>query len=126
MKQTKEMAFVENLMHPAVTCKEDEGIEAIAQRIIRQSVNHIVVADDQGKLRGIVTSWDITKAIAEEKRRLKDIIVRRVVTTSPNETVETASRKMAQHRISALPVINHERKVLGIITSEDTSRLVRG
>jgi len=112
--------------HRIPHASEDEGIEAIAQRIIRQSVNHIVVADDQGKLRGIVTSWDITKAIAEEKRRLKDIIVRRVVTTSPNETVETASRKMAQHRISALPVINHERKVLGIITSEDTSRLVRG
>ena len=31
---------------------------------------------------------------------------------------------MAQNNISALPVIDIERKVLGIITSEDVSRLL--
>jgi len=125
MKQTEEIAFVNSLMHTAVTCKEDEEIEAVAERIINRSVNHIVVADDQGKLRGIVTSWDITNAVAEGKRKLTNIIVRKVVTTKPDESLEAASRKMAQHQISALPVIDQDRKVLGIITSEDISKLLR-
>jgi uncharacterized protein (DUF39 family)/CBS domain-containing protein len=126
MKQTKEVAFVESIFHTAVTCREDEEIRAVAHRIISRSVNHIVVVDEQGKLKGIVTSWDITRAIAEGKTKLTDIIVRRVVTTTPDEPVESASRKMAQHKISALPVINREAKVLGIVTSEDISRLVGG
>ncbi|MGQ9460187.1 MAG: homocysteine biosynthesis protein [Candidatus Bathyarchaeaceae archaeon] len=124
MKQTEEIAFVNSVMHPAVTCIEDEEIKTVANKIISHSVNHIVVADDQGKLKGIVTSWDVTKAVAEGKKRLADIIVRKVVTTKPDETLEAASRKMAQHKISALPVINHDRKVLGIITSEDISKLI--
>jgi len=124
MRQTREIAFVENLIHPAVTCKEDEEIRAVAQRIIHHSVNHMVVVDDQEKLRGIVTSWDVTKAVAEGKGKLAEIIVKKVVTTTPDEPVEVASRKMTQHEISALPVISRDRKVLGIITSEDISKLV--
>ena len=124
MKQTEEIAFVNSLVHAAVTCKEDEGIEAVAERIINRSVNHIVVTDDKGKLRGIVTSWDITKAVAEGKRKLTNIIVRKVVTTKPDESLEAASRKMAQNQISALPVIDRDRKVRGIITSEDISKLL--
>jgi CBS domain-containing protein len=124
MKETKKITFVENIIHPAVTCKENEEVTVVAQRIINRSVNHIVVVDDQKKLKGIVTSWDITKAVAKEKEKLADIIIRKVVTTTPDEPVEVASRKMAQHRISALPVVNRERRVLGIITSEDISKLV--
>jgi len=126
MKQTKGTAFVENLVHEAITCSEDEEIEEVAQRLINHSVNHVVVVDDQGKLMGVVTSWDITKAVAEVRGKLRDIIVRRVITSTLEEPLEAASRRMAQHDISALPVIDRDRKVLGIIRSEDISRLLGG
>lgn len=125
MKQTREIIFVENLIRPAATCKEDETVEVVARRIIERNVNHIVVIDDEGKLRGIVTSWDITRAVANGKKALLDIIIKRVITSAPNEPLEAASRKLAQHNISALPVVDSQEKVLGIITAEDLSRLVR-
>jgi CBS domain-containing protein len=124
MKQTEEIAFVNTVMHLAVTCAEHDELKEVANRIISRSVNHMVVVDKQEKLKGIVTSWDITKAVAEGKKKLVDIIVRKVLSTTPDETLEAASRKMAQHQISALPVIDHNRKVLGIITSEDISKLL--
>jgi uncharacterized protein (DUF39 family)/CBS domain-containing protein len=124
MKQTEETPFVASVMHSAVTCKENEEIRAIAERIVTRSVNHIVVVDDHGRLCGIVTSWDITRATAEGRKALADIVTRRVVTAKPDEPLETASRRMAQHNISALPVIDNERKVLGIVTSEDISKLL--
>jgi CBS domain-containing protein len=71
-----------------------------------------------------VTSWDVTKAVAEGKRNLAEIIVRKVVTTTPNESLEEVSRELAQHNISALPVIDRHKKVVGIITSEDISKLL--
>ena len=124
MRQTEETSFVANVMHAAVTCKENEPIQAIAERIVTQSVNHIVVVDDAGKLCGIVTSWDITRAMAEGRKALADVVTRRVVTAKSDEPLETASKRMAQHNISALPVIDGERKVLGIVTSEDVSKLL--
>jgi homoserine O-acetyltransferase len=55
---------------------------------------------------------------------LADIESRKVITVKPDEPLESASKRMAQHYISALPVIDSERKVLGIITSEDVSKLL--
>jgi CBS domain-containing protein len=124
MRQTEEIPFVVSVMHPAVTCTETEEIRAIAERIVTKSVNHIVVVDDAGKLRGIVTSWDITRAMAEGKKALADIESRNVITAKPDEPLEIASKRMAQHSISALPVIDIEKKVLGIITAEDVSKLL--
>ena len=126
MKQAAEAAFVESILHEAVTCGEEEGIEEVARRLIERAVNHVVVVDGEGRLRGIVTSWDITKSIANGSGALRDIIVRRVYTTSTNEPLETASRRMAGHNISALPVVDGEGRVLGIVTSEDISRLLGG
>jgi len=124
MRQTEEIPFVVSVMHAAITCTENEEIQAIAKLIVTNSVNHIVVVDGEGKLLGIVTSWDVTRAMAEGKKALADIETRSVVTAKPEEPLEIASKRMAQHNISALPVINIERKVLGIVTTEDVAKLL--
>ena len=124
MRETEVTPFVANVMHAAVTCGENEAIKAVAERIVTRSVNHIVVVDAQGKLSGIVTSWDITRAMAQGRKALADVVSRRVVTAKPDEPLETASKRMAQHNISALPVVDGEGKVLGIVTSEDVSKLL--
>jgi len=109
--------------HEAVTCRVDETIKAVAQRIISKSVNHVVVTDKRGEIAGIVTSWDLTRAVAEGKTELTDVITKKVYTTRPEETLEEVSRKLALHHISALPVVDHEKQVVGLITSEDISKL---
>ena len=124
MRQTQEIPFVVAVMHPAITCTETEEIRDIAKRIVTQSVNHIVVVDDAGKLKGIVTSWDVTRAMAEGKKALSDIETHNVFTAKPDEPLEVASKRMAQHNISALPVVDIENKVLGIVTSEDVAELL--
>ncbi|MDR0318791.1 MAG: homocysteine biosynthesis protein [Nitrososphaerota archaeon] len=124
MRQTQEIPFVSNVMHLAVTCMENEEIKIIAERMVTKSVNHVVVINSDGKLLGIVTSWDITRAMAESKKALADIENRKVITAIPDEPLENASKRMAQHNISAIPVIDSEHKVLGIVTSEDVSKLL--
>jgi len=126
MRQTREVTLVEALVKPAVTCRLGDSIESVAERIIHHSVNHIVVVDEEGHLEGIVTSWDITRAIANDCKKLMEIVTRRVVTAVPNEPIDGASRRMAQHNISALPVIDERKRVLGILTAENLSKLIGG
>ncbi len=123
MRQSDEITLVNSVAHKAVTCRVDEDIQAVAQRIISKSVNHVVVTDNGGEIKGMVTSWDVTRAVAEGKHKLADIITKKVFTTRPEESLEAASRTMAQHHISALPVVDHDKKVVGLITSEDISKL---
>jgi len=123
MHQTSQVAFVNTVAHDAVTCTVNENIKTVAQRIITKSVNHVVVVDKTNEIKGIVTSWDLTRAVAEGKSRLEEVITKKVYTTTPEETVEAASRKMAQHHISALPVLDHQNKVVGLISTEDVAKL---
>jgi CBS domain-containing protein len=124
MRETEATPFVASVMHAAVTCTENEPIKEVASRIVTRSVNHIIVVDEQGKIAGIVTSWDITRAMAEGRKALADVVSRRVVTAKPDEPLEIASKRMAKHNISALPVIDNEGRVLGIVTSEDVAKLL--
>jgi uncharacterized protein (DUF39 family) len=126
LKESKKTKFVGNIIHDALTCQEDEDIKAVAKRLVEHQVNHIAVIDTNSNLKGIVTSWDVTKSVANGNKDLKDIIIRNVYTTTSNEPVETASRRMTEHNISALPVVDSERKLKGIITSEDISKLLVG
>ena len=119
MKQTSKVKFVKDLKREAIICSDDCDLKTVAEKIIDQNLNHIVVTDSENKLKGIVTSFDVTKAIARDKTDLNDIITKKVITTTDNEPIDVAIRKMKLNNISALPVINDLNKVTGIITSEE-------
>ena len=119
MKQTTELKFVKDLKKKAIICYDDCDLKIVAEKIITENMNHIVITDRDNILRGIVTSFDVTKAIARDKSELKDIITKKVFTVRDNDPIDIASRKMKSNEISALPVIDEKRKVIGIITSEE-------
>ncbi|MEM4504522.1 MAG: homocysteine biosynthesis protein [Candidatus Bathyarchaeia archaeon] len=124
MRQKEKTLLVRDIVQKVITCREDEEIRDVARKIIDYAVNHVVVVNEREELTGIVTSWDITRAVAEGKDKLSEIITRKVITARMEEPIEAAARRMAQYQISALPVIDHRRKVLGIITSEDVTKIL--
>ncbi|TFG20797.1 MAG: CBS domain-containing protein [Promethearchaeota archaeon] len=119
LKQISELKFVKDLKKKAIICYDDCDIKIVAEKIIQNNMNHIVITNRAKILLGIVTSFDITKALAQNKTELKEIITKRVVTASDNDPIEIAARKMRNNNISALPVIDDNKKVVGIITSEE-------
>ena len=111
--------FVKDLKREAVICFEDSNLKTVAKQIIDQNMNHIVITDRENNLKGIVTSFDVTKAIAQDKTELNKIITKKVIITTDNEPIDVAARKMKLNEISALPVVDENNKVVGIITSEE-------
>jgi homoserine O-acetyltransferase len=106
------------------TIEEGTTIAVTARRMINTGVNHLPVLSSGGQLVGIVTSWDIAKAVASNFLWLDEIMSRDVVTTTPDEPIEMAAKKMEDHAISALPVIDANQNVIGLITSDAISILV--
>ncbi len=117
--------LVKSVMNKAVTVSPETDVRTAARLMIEKGLNHLPVVDGEGRLVGIITSWDIAKAVASGKTgRVGEIMTRKVITTHPNEAVEVAARKMESYDISALPVVDGSGKVLGIVTSEDLSKLL--
>ncbi|MHC4597536.1 MAG: CBS domain-containing protein [Planctomycetota bacterium] len=51
--------------------------------------------------------------------RIDQIMSRDPYTVGPRNTIEEAARTMAHHRLSALPVVDPEGRLVGIITTQD-------
>lgn len=51
--------------------------------------------------------------------KVKDLMVKSVITTMPHKTVGHAQSIMAKNKIKSLPIIDSEMAVKGIITSSD-------
>nr|WP_319375896.1 homoserine O-acetyltransferase [uncultured Methanoregula sp.] len=112
------------MIHNVQTIEEGTTIAVTARRMINAGVNHLPVLSASGQLAGIVTSWDIAKAVASNYLWLDEIMSRDVVTTMPGEPIETAAKKMEEHAISALPVVDDKEHVIGLITVDAISVLV--
>jgi homoserine O-acetyltransferase len=102
----------------------DETIENASVLMVKRKINHLPVVSEDGKLEGIVTSWDITKAVACKITGLEEIITREVKYVYTGEKIEAASSIMEDYSISALPVIDSENRVIGMVTSETISALI--
>jgi len=120
----REIKVVKSVMVEAYTISPETTIEEAARIMIDREINHLPVVEND-VLVGIITSWDIAKAVAKDRRgAVRDIMTKKVIYTHPDEPVEVAARKMEANNISALPVVDSRKKVLGIVTSEDLSRLI--
>lgn len=125
MKQTLEMPIIKDIMSDVATIKVGFGVRDAARKIIQDKFNHLPVVDVDNKLVGIVTSWDVSKALALSKNeKLEPIMTRNVITVGPEDPVDLAVRLLEKHNISALPVVDKDRRVVGIVTGEGLSKLL--
>jgi homoserine O-acetyltransferase len=108
------------------TIRNGLSIEETAQVMFENGITHLPVVDDENELIGIITSWDISKAVALKCTSLDKIMVRDVITAKGDEDIESAAKKMEQNFISALPVVDDDNRIIGIIGSGEINRMIGG
>ena len=129
MHQSRTSPRVLEIMDKKVTSiGEDEEITTAAKKLLKGETNHLPVINGKKVLVGIVTTFDISKAVANpgKAQLVKDIMKTKVITTTPDEAVDIAIQKLEKHNISALPVIDKESHVVGILTAMNLGKLVGG
>lgn len=123
MRQIEKPLVRDVLVKEIPTVEKDATIEEAAKLITESQFTHLPVVTKEKKLVGIITAWDISKAVAEKHHRLDEIMTTKVITAERDEPIELVVRKIEEHSISALPVVERG-KVIGMITSDDISKLV--
>ncbi|MCK9631851.1 MAG: homocysteine biosynthesis protein [Methanoregula sp.] len=129
MFQTVKGPRVLDIMNRSViTIGESEEIQTAAKKLLKGDVNHLPVVNEKGQLVGIVTTFDVSKAVANPGKAhlVKDIMKTKVITAAPDESVDIAIQKLEQNNISALPVIDKDHHVIALLTAMDLGKLLGG
>jgi uncharacterized protein (DUF39 family) len=129
MRETAVSPRVRDIMdRQVISITEDEEIPMAAKRLLRGETNHLPVIDGDGILVGIITTYDVSKAVVTDGklRQVKDIMTRKVIKTTPNEPVDIAAQKLERNNISALPVVDATNRVVGILSAIDLGKLFGG
>jgi CBS domain-containing protein len=69
-----------------------------------------------------LTIWEINHLIS--KLEIKDIMASNPISILPDATLAEAAQLMLDNKISGLPVVDSNQKVIGIITESDIFRMV--
>ena len=129
MRETAASPRVREIMNrQVISITEDEEIRVAAKRLLKGETNHLPVLDGNGALVGIITTYDVSKAVVNDGRlkQVKDIMTRQVIKTTPDEPVDIAARKLERNNISALPVVDATNRVVGILSAIDLGKLFGG
>ena len=133
-------ATVRELMTPAVLTVEQNQKLATADDVMRLGhVRHVLAVDEEGTLQGVISQRDLflggllralgygsrSKEQALDSLRVKDAMKTVLVTTTPDATLNSAARLMADNKVGCLPVLDAGRLV-GILTEGDFVLWVAG
>jgi acetoin utilization protein AcuB len=118
----------------------DEETSMMKASIImkERKIRSLPVVNKKGKVIGIVSDRDLKDAAPSKattldvyelnyllsSMKIKDIMTKNVVSVRPDETVEFAAILMLENRISSLPVLNSNDKLVGIITQTDVFKVL--
>ena len=106
---------------PVVTISPQDGLDTARELLSRHNFRHLPVTEG-GRLVGIIAASDLRSAAAvgsPGRTVVADAMTTNLLTAAPETTIEQAAMLMVDNKISALPVVNAEDEVIGILTATD-------
>ncbi|MBC8498842.1 CBS domain-containing protein [Candidatus Bathyarchaeota archaeon] len=113
------------MMRNVKTVRTDDSVHAAVLKMNKFQIGSVIVTNN-GRAVGIITERNILERIVEPRLDpatiwAKDIMSSPLVTVDPNDTVDEAAKIMAQKRIKKLPVVEGD-KVVGVVSTSDIVR----
>lgn len=107
-----------------------QTLREAAQAMAEQDVGALPVGD-HGRLVGMITDRDIvTRAIARGRSpaetRVAEVMSEEVLYCFEDEDVESAAREMSELQIRRLPVLDRQKRLVGVVALADLARHVGG
>jgi glutamate dehydrogenase (NAD(P)+) len=119
LKAKESERTAKDIMDPMPTIGMDCKIQEAAELIVNTQSNIIAVLSDDGMLAGVLTTWDITRAVSGGACELsvEMFMSRKVIAAAPDCSILDMVIELEQNQISAMPVVD-DGKVLGMVSSD--------
>ncbi len=90
-----------------------------------ETIYYIYIVDDEEHLRGTVSARQLVSHLSKPDVTIGQFMERDLVTVHDNDDQEAVADRVARYDLLAIPVVDHEHHILGIITHDDVIDIVR-
>lgn len=117
------------------TVRVDDPIGEAVEAMQAMEVRHLPVVDDEGDLVGMLSDRDLGRRVHEfteedsairalpfSRRPVSQYMTGSVIYVDPDTTVEEIVEKLLDERVGALPVVDGDGEVVGIVSYVDVLR----
>ncbi len=104
-----------------ITIGTDETLHTVKEIIRKSNVSGLPVVDRDGRLCGIITGRDM-RFCTDDSLLVKDVMTADPIVEDAKPTMEKALQKFHHYKIEKLPVIDADRRIIGLITSKDIEK----
>lgn len=115
------MLVGEHMTTAVVSVPPDATVEHARALMQQRDIRHLPVVE-RGRLIGIVARSDLHWPAAAQPPRdlvVADVMSEHVIAVTPRTTIENAASLMLANKIGALPVVDEEEHLVGILTESD-------
>lgn len=101
----------------------DQAIASLRSHPLFDAIFYIYVVDENGRLVGVQSLRGLV--ISKKGTHVRDIMNDVVHAVGAHQSQEEAAQMVAQYNLLALPVVNDQRELLGVITVDDVIDIIK-
>ena len=98
---------------------DNQSISTAFEIMNDKEVSGLLVVNSESKLVGILTERDVLFESPNSDKLVSELMTKDVVTSKPNTTVSEAKEILKNNRIEKLPLIDDDRNIHGLFSSQD-------
>jgi CBS domain-containing protein len=111
----------------AISCHPLDALDRVADAMWTHDIGCLPVADEGGKLVGMITDRDVAMAAFLQGAPLQRILVssvmtKELVTCGVDDPASAAIARMAERQLRRLPVVDRDGQLIGILSVNDIAR----
>ncbi|NQU24547.1 MAG: magnesium transporter, partial [Candidatus Nealsonbacteria bacterium] len=90
-----------------------------------ETIYYLYVVDEEDHLRGLVSARQLVSSMGRPDTPIGDLMERDLVTVHVADDQEEVAQKVARYDLLAIPVVDDEHHMVGIVTHDDVIDVVR-
>jgi len=123
-----------------VTAEADDALAVVVQRMGRHGIRHVPVVDGERRVIGMLSDRDVRTAIGNpmrsldprqavvriESTRVMHAMTRPPLTLPAGTRLSRAAALFADHKVGAVPIVDEQQHLVGLVSYTDVLRAVLG
>lgn len=137
----KTMFVTKAMTRRVITVKPEDNLLDTRELMKTHKIHHIPVVEEGDRLVGIISDRDVRSAMPSslyyesgsererqklDKFKVRDVMTKNVITLSLRDTIQDALLLLLKYDIGALPVVDNDGRLVGILAVRDLLRALVG